>query len=104
VQRLLEAIQTDIHGAAREAMRTHIYHYKGSNPAAEADWEELRGKAERGIISVPLCDDERCGTMLEEQLGVSVLGLPVVENDAGEQASCMICGRKGARVYVARPY
>ncbi len=106
VQRLLETIQTSMQSATGEAMRTRVYHYEQSATATDEVWAELKEKTERGIIAVPLCADERCRTMLEEQLGVSVLGQPLLERDAGEpgKSTCIVCGRQGVRVYVARPY
>jgi len=106
VQRLLETIQTSMQRAAEAAMRTHLYHYEQSAPVTEEVWAELKEQAERGIIALPLCADEQCGTILEEQLGLSVLGQPFGEHDAGEEdtSTCIVCGRPGVQVYVARPY
>jgi len=68
--------------------------------------EELRRKAEHGIVSLFLCGSERCGQELEDRLGVSVLGEAVYETEEEEKSEgkCVICSRKAKRVYVARAY
>jgi len=109
VKRTLEEIQVSIHEEAKEALRNTIYHTDENIKGAENSEEkmaELRRKAERGIMSLFLCDSERCGQELEEQLGVSVLGEAVYEAEEGEKSEgeCMICSRKAKRVYVARAY
>ncbi|MHC1600199.1 MAG: proline--tRNA ligase [Candidatus Methanospirareceae archaeon] len=109
VKRILEDIQEDIHEAAKETLHANIYKSEDNgagNDKSEVKMEELRRKAEYGIVSLFLCDGERCGQELEEQLGVSVLGEIVYETEEREKSEgeCMICSRKAKRVYVARAY
>jgi prolyl-tRNA synthetase len=109
VKRTLEGIQGDIHEAAKETLHANIYKTKSED---KMEMEELRRKAEYGIVSLFLCDRERCGQELEDQLGVSVLGEAVAvyetEEEEGEEekseGECVICSRKAKRVYVARAY
>ncbi|MHC1611215.1 MAG: proline--tRNA ligase [Candidatus Methanospirareceae archaeon] len=107
VKRTLEDIQESIHDAAKETLRANIHRcedYGGKK--SEGKLEELRRKAERGIISLFLCDRKRCGEELEAELGVSVLGKAVYGTEEGErnEGECVICSRKAKRVYVARAY
>ena len=109
VKRTLEEIQGRIHDAAKETLHANIYKSEDNgagNDKSEEKMEELRRKAEQGIMSLFLCDSERCGQELEEQLGVSVLGAAAYESEDGEKSegACMICSRKAKRVYVARAY
>jgi prolyl-tRNA synthetase len=101
VRRILLEIHEGIHGMAKETLRTSIYKSEGIS----ADVEELRRRAGHGIVSLFLCESERCGNELEEQLGVSVLGA-VYEPEASEknEGECFICSRAARRVYVARAY
>ncbi len=107
VKRTLEGIQGDIHEAAKETLHANIYKSDGAgNNKREEKMEELRRKAEHGIVSLFLCDSERCGQELEDQLGVSVLGEAVYETEEEEKSEgkCVICSRKAKRVCVARAY
>ncbi|HID19741.1 MAG TPA: proline--tRNA ligase [Methanophagales archaeon] len=101
VNRAVKEIQELIHEHAKETFFANIYMCKGAVEDKEGE-EELRRKAERGIISLFLCEDERCGEELEQRIGVSVLGVAVNENE--EEGKCIICSRKARRVYVARAY
>jgi prolyl-tRNA synthetase len=101
VNRAVKEIQELIHEQAKEKFFANIYICKGAVEDKEGE-EELRRKAERGIVSLFLCEDERCGEELEQRIGVSVLGVAVNENE--EEGKCIICSRKARRVYVARAY
>jgi prolyl-tRNA synthetase len=101
VNRAVKEIQELIHEHAKENFFANIYICKGAVEDKEG-MEELRRKAERGIVSLFLCEDERCGAELEQRIGVSVLGVAVNENE--EEGKCIICSRKARRVYVARAY
>jgi len=72
------------------------------------DTAELYERAQQGVVSVFLCENEQCGQKLEEQLGVSVLGEPVSDAETAEDETskgrCVICAQPGKRVYVARAY
>jgi prolyl-tRNA synthetase len=101
VQRTLEDIQTSIREAAWEQFRARMYN-------TNEDTAELYERAQQGVVSVFLCENEQCGQKLEEQLGVSVLGEPLsdaetVENETSK-GRCVICAQPGKRVYVARAY
>lgn len=110
VKRTLEAIQADIHAAAKAVMQTNIHKCDDGGAGSDKSKEELevlRRKAERGIVSLFLCGSEECGEELEEQLGVSVLGEPVyaeTETEEKSEGKCMICSKKAKRVYAARAY
>jgi prolyl-tRNA synthetase len=105
-KRTLMEIHEGIHGMAKETLRTNIHKSEGIGADKSAEEiEELRRRAGCGIVSLFLCESERCGNELEEQLGVSVLG-EVYEPKEGEknEGECLICSRKAKRVYVARAY
>ena len=109
VESTLEAIQDNIHEAAKEALRTNIYKCEDSGASGdkrEEALEELRRKAEQGIVSLFLCESEKCGDVLEEQLGVSVLGEAVYDTESAEKSAgkCVICSGTAKRVYAARAY
>ena len=99
----LNESQGSIYERAKESFFANIY--KGSGAAeGEEKIEELRIKAALGIVSLNLCESERCGREVEELLGVSVLGVPVNENEEESGGKCIICSRAGRRVFVARAY
>ena len=64
-----------------------------------ADVEAIKKKLEKkgGIVRVPWCGQEACGTSLGERTGADILGQEL----EGKQASgiCPICSKK-AKVYV----
>jgi len=106
VKRTLKEIHEGIYEKAKETLRTNIHKSEGIGADKSAEeMEELRRRAGRGIVSLFLCERERCGNELEEQLGVSVLG-EAYESEEGEknEEKCLICSRKAKRVYVARAY
>jgi len=118
VTRILGAIQESIHEAAKDALYSkihYIYNHK-SDEKIEMEIDELKRKVEDGtgigILSLFLCNSERCGQELEDQLGVSILGEPVYENaievDRGETKKgtgrCLVCRKEAKRVYIARAY
>lgn len=121
--RRLGAIQDSIHEAAKDALYSHIYiynHKSEENMEMEMEMgmemEELKRKVEDGtgigIVSVFLCNSERCGQELEDQLGVSVLGEQVYENATGAETGgkkkskgrCVVCRKEAKRAYIARTY
>ena len=115
VKRALNEIQVCIHNCGKEAFfaNLHISKSEGSGTGkgkGEEKMEELRRKSAHGIVSIFLCESERCGREVEERLGVSVLGEGVyVDMDENEErgkseGKCIICSRDGKRVYVARTY
>ncbi|MDI6811840.1 MAG: proline--tRNA ligase [archaeon] len=106
VKRTLKEIHEEIHEKAKETLRSNIHKSEGIGADKSAEeMEELRRRAGRGIVSLFLCERERCGNELEEQLGVSVLG-EAYESEEGEKngGKCLICSEKAKRVYVARAY
>ncbi|MBE0516478.1 MAG: proline--tRNA ligase [Methanophagales archaeon] len=106
VKRTLKEIHEGIYEKAKETLRTTIHKSDGIGADTSAEeMEELRRRAGRGIVSLFLCERERCGNELEEQLGVSVLG-EAHEREEGEkdEGKCFICSRRAKRVYVARAY
>ncbi len=100
VKGTLNEIQNGIAKRARETFFANIYKTGG-----DEEMEELSTKAAHGIVSIFLCESERCGQEVEEHLGVNVLGEALYGdgNENGE-GKCMICSRKAKRVYVARAY
>ncbi|MDI6885857.1 MAG: proline--tRNA ligase [archaeon] len=106
VKRTLKEIHEEIHEKAKETLRSNIHKSEGIGADKSAEeMEELRRRAGRGIVSLFLCERERCGNELEEQLGVSVLG-EVYEPEGGEknEGGCLICSEKAKRIYAARAY
>ncbi len=105
VKGTLNKIQNDIAKRARETFFANIYKTEG-----DEEMEELSPKAAHGIVSIFLCESERCGQEIEEHLGVNVLGEALygdgTENGEGgkSEGKCMICSKKGKKVYVARAY
>ncbi|MGC9443796.1 MAG: proline--tRNA ligase [Candidatus Methanospirareceae archaeon] len=101
VQRTLEEIQTSIHEAAQVQLHAQLYN-------ANKDTAELYERAQQGVVSVFLCENEQCGQKLEEQLGVSVLGEPISDAETAEDETskgpCIVCAQPGKRVYMARAY
>ncbi|MFZ2070763.1 MAG: proline--tRNA ligase [Halobacteriota archaeon] len=98
-KRTLEEIQSSIHERAKEKLFANIYKSEG-----DEEMTELKGKAELGIVSLFLCDGERCGKDLEERLDASVLGEAIYEMQEDSEGKCVICAGKARRVYVARTY
>ncbi len=101
VNRAVKEIQELIHKHAKETIFANIHMYNGTVEDKEG-MEELRRTAEHNIVSLFLCEDERCGADLEQRIGVSVLGVPV--NEKEEAGKCIICSMNARRVYVARAY
>lgn len=105
VKRTLNEIQACIRDQEKKAFFADLHVYK-----SEEELKELSTKDAHGIVSVFLCESERCGREVEERLGVSVLGEAVYEDKEENAASkksegkCIICSRKGRRVYIARAY
>ncbi len=110
VKKTLDDLQKGIHASAKDTLHAHISKSEetsGSNNATrEERMEELRKKAEQGILSLFLCDRAECGQELEDELGISVLGALVAEIEAGddEHGKCIICSKSAKRVYAARAY
>jgi len=109
VKRTLNEIQACIRDREKKAFLADIYIYKSEGSGAgkgKGKMEELKRKAAQGIVSVFLCESERCGQEVEERLGVSVLGEVIYEEENAErrEGECIICSRKGRRVYIARAY
>ncbi|KAF5412512.1 MAG: Proline--tRNA ligase [Candidatus Methanophagaceae archaeon] len=106
VKRTLEEVQSGIYGRAKEALVANIYEREGSDAGTVEEMRALKNKAERGIVSLFLCDSARCGKDLEEHLDASVLGEPLNEDKMCDKSEgkCIICSRKARRVYVARTY
>ncbi|MBE9593424.1 MAG: hypothetical protein IMF19_08075, partial [Proteobacteria bacterium] len=99
-------VQSGIYGRAKEALVANIYEREGSDAGSAEEMQTLKNKAERGIVSLFLCDSARCGKDLEEHLDASVLGKPLNEDKMCDKSEgkCIICSRKARRVYVARTY
>lgn len=103
VERTLQEIHEALHERAWEMLRTKSY--EAVSPGSGAGrLEELKGRAGNGILALFLCDRERCGTEVEEQLGISVLGEAVHEHGQHTSGPCVICSGKGKKVYAARAY
>lgn len=110
VERTLKEIQDCIYKRAKETFFANIY--KGEGNGAGKDKGEGEGEMEglrrNGVVSLFLCESERCGKGVEERLGVNVLGEVVYEDEDEEreknEGGCVICSREGKRVYVARAY
>ena len=98
VKRALKEIQEGIHERARARLFAAIAKSRG-----EEELEELRRK---DLVSLFLCDGERCGQNLEARLEASVLGEAVYMGEEGERSegTCVMCSGKAKRVYVARAY
>ncbi len=101
VNRAIKEIQELIREHAKETFFANIHISKGTVEDKEG-MEELRRTAEHNIVSLFLCEDERCGADLEQRIGVTVLGVAINGNE--EVGKCIICSRKARRVYVARAY
>ena len=102
VKRELTEIHVRIAKRAKETFFADIYKSEDKEKL-----EELRRKAAHGIVSVFLCESERCGREVEERLGVNVLGEAIGEDGKriGEsEGDCIICSREGKKVYIARAY
>jgi len=102
-KRALNEIHTCIAKRAKETFFAHVSEGEGEM--------ETRSSTAQGIVSIFLCEREKCGQEVVARLGagVTVLGEPI-EGDKAEGAeksaegNCIICSRKGRRVYVARAY
>ena len=65
--------------------------------------EEARAQTEAGVALVPWCGEVECGHQLEDQVGANMLGEPQYQSFT--DATCAVCGKKGAgRTYMARQY
>lgn len=105
-KRTLNEIHACIAKRAKETLFAHV-------SEGEGEMETLSSTAS-GIVSIFLCERETCGQEVVERLGagVTVLGEPI-EGDKAEggekgvksgDGKCIICSRKGRRVYIARAY
>jgi len=102
-KRALNEIHTCIAKRAKETFFAHV-------SEGEGEMETLSSTAP-GIVSIFLCEREKCGQEVVARLGagVTVLGEPI-EGDKAEGAeksaegNCIICSRKGRRVYIAKAY
>jgi|LGVF01.1.fsa_nt_gb prolyl-tRNA synthetase len=103
-KRTLEEIQSCIQERASKTLLANIYESDGNDAGSEEEMITLKKKAEQGIVSLFLCDSERCGKDLEERLEASVLGEPISELQEKSEGKCIICSSKARRVYVARAY
>ncbi len=102
VKRELTEIHARIAKRAKEAFFADIHKNEDKEKL-----EELRRKATHGIVSLFLCESERCGREVEERLGVNVLGEVIEEDGKRIEKSggdCIICSREGKKVYIARAY
>ncbi len=98
----LEEIQSCIQERANETLFARIYESEAKDAGIEEEMVTLRDKVKQGIVSLFLCDSERCGKDLEESLDASILGEPI--SGVQSEGKCIICSRKARRVYVARAY
>jgi len=114
VKGTLKAIQDSVHERAKETFFANVYKSgdSGVGKGEDKDKDKSEGELEElrrtGIVSIFLCESERCGREVEERLGVTVLGEAIYGDENGErvksEGKCMICSRKAKGVYVARAY
>lgn len=97
----LKELQMLIHEHAKKSFFDNVHRCNATVDDNEAV-EELIRISEHKIVSLFLCEDERCGADLEQRIGVSVLGVAVNEDE--EVGKCIICSNDAHRVYVARAY
>ncbi|NQE06068.1 Proline--tRNA ligase [ANME-1 cluster archaeon GoMg1] len=105
-KRALNEIHACIAKRAKETFFAHV-------SESEGEMETLSSTAS-GIVSICLCEREKCGQEVVARLGagVTVLGEPIEGDRAvgveksvkSGEGKCIICSRKGRRVYVARAY
>ncbi|MHC1635683.1 MAG: proline--tRNA ligase [Candidatus Methanospirareceae archaeon] len=105
VKQTLDEIYNDIYDMGWKTFLAKIHNFEGGSSDTNETLERIRERvSEGGIISLFLCDDERCGRMIKEATGADVLGEPVLDKSDIEKGRCEICSREGKRVYIARTY
>jgi prolyl-tRNA synthetase len=97
VKKILDVIDTNLHHRAWKSFEESITEVS----EVEAIKKTLDKKG--GIVRVPWCAQEECGTSLKDQTGVDVLGQEL--DGKPVHGICPICSKK-AKVYVlmAKPY
>jgi len=97
VKRILDDIDSNLHDQAWKSFEGSITEV--SEVGAIKKTLEKKG----GIVRVPWCSQEECGTSLKEQTGADVLGQELDGKTA--QGICPICSKKAkAYVLMAKPY
>ncbi len=95
----LEARIPELLGELGERLRRRAWERLKERIVEASSFEELKGEGVIGRIF--WCGREECARQVEEQLGLSMLGMEVEDPSVGK---CLVCGREGKRAVVARTY
>ena len=94
VQQSMDMMLDDMYHAALQKLNLRIFDCRTT--------DEISEKAMQGIVRTSWCLDSDCGHEIEELTGMRMLGVPVgSETVTGD---CVICGREGTEVLMARTY
>ena len=94
VQQSMDMMLDDMYHAALQKLNLRIFDCRTT--------DEISEKAMQGIVRTSWCLDSDCGHEIEELTGMRMLGVPVgSETMTGD---CVICGREGTEVLMARTY
>lgn len=94
VQQSMDMMLDDMYHAALQKLNLRIFDCRTT--------DEISRKAMQGIVRTSWCLDSDCGHEIEELTGMRMLGVPAgSETMTGD---CVICGREGTEVLMARTY
>jgi prolyl-tRNA synthetase len=97
VEKTLKEVEYEIKENAWSWLQSHV------NRAEDLEGAKGHIDGEGGIVEVPWCGDNECGTKIEEKLDVRVLGTPI--EDVQPQGQCVICSGEAKEVLrLARAY
>ncbi|MEM2058585.1 MAG: proline--tRNA ligase, partial [Thermoproteota archaeon] len=85
---LLDVLSNDMRSAAWKYLDERFYKVKSLDEAGELI------KARRGIVEVPWCGRDECGSTLEDNTEARVLGSPL--GAAAEKGKCISCDREAS--------
>lgn len=106
VKSLLKEIAENLYLRAEKILNDNIIEVKNFDSAKqifdERKEEDEDDKKEYKIVKLFSCMRESCGKEIELTLGVNTLGTEM--NREEEKGNCVICGKEGKAIFVARSY